>query len=321
MIEKEIKELAAKLRKDFNDDEIVNLLDNENRKFEVVSTGNLYIDWALCTGGIPKGFIIELFGAESGGKTTLSLQVAARAQKKGYLVLFVDVEQDFDPNYAHSLGVDLKKFILSQPEAGEDAMQVIVNTIEYSERPVFAVLDSIASLRVGSQNKMDISKIGIGEQARLVSRSMKMLRPVIKRTGSIAIFTNQIREKIGMLYGNPETTPGGRALKHSAAIRLEIKPGKKIKTRDKTREIGKVISATVVKNKLGVPWRKAVFDFIYGLGPDRRKAFLDCLIVCGLAKKSRGRYTCAGIVGDVDSVYKELGKKKRKLLRIKALES
>ena len=320
MATSEIEKLAKKLRKDFKDDEIINLLTNEHKKFPVISTGNLYIDWALCCGGIPKGFVVELFGAESGGKTTLALQIAARAQRMGYIVLFVDVEQDFDPSYARTLGVNLENFMLCQPDSGEQAMQMIINSMEHSSSPMFSILDSIAGMRVGSQNKMQVDKVGVAEEARLVSKSMKILRPLVKRTGSVAIFTNQIREKMNVMWGNPETTPGGRALKHAAAIRMEIRSGKKIKNSDKTRELGKEVRVTIVKNKVGVPWRKAVFDFMYDVGSDTQKAFLDCLVFNKLAKKSRGVYKCQGCEGDVYDVYKELGKKKRKFLRRKALE-
>jgi recombination protein RecA len=259
--------------------------DSSKTQIEVIPSGSLSLDIALGVGGYPRGRIIEIYGAESSGKTTLALLAIAEAQKLGGSALFVDAEHAFSESYARSLGIDTRKnFIISQPDYGEQALDIVARFIRSGAIDI-AVVDSVAALVPKAELEGDIEDQQMGLQARMMSKGLRMLASDISKSKAVVIFINQVREKIGVMFGNPETTPGGRALKFYASVRVEVRKGDTIKDKD-GEVIGHTIKAKVVKNKVAPPYKEAQFELIYGKGVNRLGEILDLGIKFGIIGKS-----------------------------------
>ncbi len=261
------------IQKDFGESAIMRLGDDRTMDVEAIPTGNLLIDRALGVGGFPRGRIVEIFGPESSGKTTLTLTVIAQAQKSGGLAAFIDVEHALDPQYAKRLGVDLDNLLVSQPSSGEEALQ-IVETLVRSNAIDVVVLDSVAALVTKQELSGEIGDSTVGTQARLMSAAMRKLTGLISKARTTCIFTNQIREKIGVMFGSPETTPGGRALKFFSSVRVDIRRIGQIKATDGTVQ-GNRTKVKIVKNKVASPFTEAEFDIMYNEGISSVGSLID----------------------------------------------
>jgi recombination protein RecA len=296
------------IAKEYGDGAIMRLGDAHKMEVEVIPTGNILIDRALGVGGFPRGRIIEIFGPESSGKTTLTLTVIAQAQKRGGLAAFVDVEHALDPQYAKKLGVNLEDLLVSQPSSGEEALR-IVETLVRSNALDVIVLDSVAALVTKGELEGEIGDSVVGAQARLMSAAMRKLTALISKARTVCIFTNQIREKIGVMFGNPETTPGGKALKFYSSVRVDIRRIGAIKTTDGT-VTGNRTKIKVVKNKVAPPFTEAEFDIMYNEGISSTGALLDLALEKGVIEK-RGSwlsYNGAQLAQGRDAAKEELKK-------------
>ena len=274
-----IQEIA----KDYGDGAIMRLGDSQKMDVECIPTGNILIDRALGVGGFPRGRIVEIFGPESSGKTTLTLTLIAKAQKLGGLAAFVDVEHALDPQYAKKLGVNLDELLVSQPSSGEEALR-IVETLVRSNALDVIVLDSVAALVTKQELEGEIGDSTVGAQARLMSAAMRKLTALISKARTIVVFTNQIREKIGVMFGNPETTPGGKALKFYASIRVDIRRIGAIKHADGT-VTGNRTKVKIVKNKVAPPFTEAEFDIMYNEGISSTGSLLDLALEKNIIEK------------------------------------
>ncbi len=271
------------IAKEYGEGAIMRLGDSRTMEVEVIPTGNILIDRALGAGGFPRGRIVEVFGPESSGKTTLTLTLIAQAQKRGGLAAFIDVEHALDPQYAKKLGVNLDDLLVSQPSSGEEALR-IVETLVRSNALDVIVLDSVAALVTKQELEGEIGDSTVGAQARLMSAAMRKLTALISKARTIVVFTNQIREKIGVMFGNPETTPGGKALKFYASVRVDIRRIGAIKTSDGT-VTGNRTKIKIVKNKIAPPFCECEFDIMYNEGISSTGALLDLALEKGIVEK------------------------------------
>jgi recombination protein RecA len=265
--------------------------DNIQVNVEAVSTGSLSLDLALGIGGVPKGRIIEIYGPESSGKTTLALHIVASAQKNGGEVAYVDAEHALEPAYARALGVDIDSMLISQPDTGEDAL-AITETLVRSGAVDVVVVDSVAALVPRSEIEGEMGDSSVGVIARLMSQALRKLAGAISKTNCIVIFINQLREKIGVMYGNPETTPGGRALKYFASVRIDVRRIESMKNGSEV--IGNRTRAKIVKNKVAPPFKEAEFDIMYGEGISKVGEIVDLGCKLGIIEKGGAWFTVAG---------------------------
>ena len=286
--DKNLEAVLADIEKQFGKGAVMRLGDNPHMKLDVVSSGCLSLDIALGIGGYPKGRIIEIYGPESSGKTTFALQAIAEVQKQGGRAAFIDAEHALDPVYAKRLGVNTNELILSQPDTGEQALE-ICEALVRSEAVSIIVIDSVAALVPQAEIDGEMGDAHVGLQARMMSQALRKLSGSINKTKTIALFINQIREKVGIMFGNPETTPGGRALKFYATIRLEVRRAEQIK--DGADVIGNRVRIKVVKNKVAPPFKKAEVDIMYGHGISQTGEMIDMAVEKDLVGKSGSWYS------------------------------
>ncbi|MET0882604.1 MAG: recombinase RecA [Acidimicrobiales bacterium] len=289
--DKALEMAMAQISKAHGEGAVMKMSDRAAMKVEVVSTGALALDIALGIGGLPRGRVTEIFGPESSGKTTLAMHVVAEAQRNGGICAFIDAEHALDPTYAAAIGVDVDELLISQPDTGEQALEITDMLIRSGAIDV-VVIDSVAALTPRAEIEGEMGDTHVGLQARLMSQALRKLTANLNKTNTICIFINQLREKIGVMFGSPETTPGGRALKFYSSARLDIRRIEAIK--DGVEVVGNRTRVKVVKNKCAAPFKQAEFDIMYGRGISREGSVLDIGVDLGFIKKSGAWYTYEG---------------------------
>lgn len=289
--DKDLDQILSDIEKQFGKGSIMKLGENQHMKVDVVSSGCLSLDIALGVGGYPRGRIIEIYGPESSGKTTFALQAIASVQKAGGRAAFIDAEHALDPVYAEKLGVNINELLLSQPDTGEQALE-ICDALVKSEAISIIVIDSVAALVPQAEIDGEMGDSHVGLQARLMSQALRKLSGTISKTNTIAIFINQLREKVGVMFGNPETTTGGRALKFYSTIRLDVRRNEQLKMGDGV--VGNKTTIKVVKNKVAPPFKTAVVDIMYGEGVSREGEVIDLGVEAGIIEKTGAWYSYEG---------------------------
>ncbi|MDD5356955.1 MAG: recombinase RecA [Candidatus Pacebacteria bacterium] len=282
-----IEDTLDAIRTKFGDEAIMKLGDRPKVSVDAISTGSIGLDAALGIGGLPRGRIIEIFGPESSGKTTLSLHVIAEAQKKGGICAFIDAEHAMDPQYSARLGVNIKELLLSQPDTGEQALEIVESLVRSGKIDVI-VIDSVAALTPKDEIEGDMGQSHVGKQARLMSQALRKLTAIVAHSKTIVIFINQIRMQIGVMFGNPETTPGGKALKFYTSVRIDIRRIAQIKKGEEI--VGGRVRAKVVKNKVAAPFKQTEFDLMYNEGISREGELIALGEKMGIIKKSGTSY-------------------------------
>ncbi|NLM83422.1 MAG: recombinase RecA [Clostridiales bacterium] len=285
---KALETAIAQIEKNFGKGSIMRLGENISEHVDVISTGSISLDLALGVGGVPRGRIIEIFGPESSGKTTLALHIIASAQKAGGEAAFIDAEHALEPAYARALGVDIDNLLIAQPGTGEDAL-AITETLVRSGAVDVVVVDSVAALVPRSEIEGDMGESSVGVVARLMSQALRKLAGSISKTNCVVVFINQLREKIGVVYGNPETTPGGRALKYFASVRIDVRRVESLKVGSEF--VGNRTKARIVKNKVAPPFKEAEFDIMYGEGISKTGELIDLGVKLGLIEKGGSWFT------------------------------
>ena len=279
---------VSQIHRQFGKGSIMKMGDAADRKVDVISTGALALDLALGVGGVPRGRVVELYGTESSGKTTLALHIVAEAQRNGGIAAFIDAEHALDPGYARAIGVDIDELLISQPDTGEQALEIADMLIRSGALDV-VVIDSVAALVPRAEIEGEMGDAHVGLQARLMSQALRKLTGSLNRSRTTAVFINQLREKIGVLYGSPEVTPGGRALKFYSSVRLEVRRVETIK--DGAESVGNRVRVKVTKNKMAPPFRQAEFDIVFGEGISREGSLLDVAVELAVVKKSGAWFT------------------------------